>query len=143
MGRVNRHSKKHRKAQVGRYKWCLNIVREIVGENGFMTLPEILLKVRATDASLKAMSVSSLGRMMKELKYKRRRLSTHVTYCKPDVLRAKVAAFQIVKSESFRGKSWALKQIAKRSIPARVASPPSATVSAPSSTRAVDGIVTR
>lgn len=94
VGRVNRHIKKHRKAQVGRYKWCLHIVREIVGQNGFMTLQEILLKVRATDVSLNAMSVSSLGRMMKELKFKRKRLSTHVTYCKPDALKAKVSAFQ-------------------------------------------------
>lgn len=94
VGRVNDRFKRQRvkRSRKRMYCSCQLLIESIVLTSGYVTLTEIRGKLACSLARVP--SESTIARILKQLKFKRKRVSTHVTYTKPDVLREKIRTFQ-------------------------------------------------
>lgn len=97
IGHLNQRSKCQRckRSRKRMYDTCMLSVEAIVSASGFVTLSELRHQLCDTSSHTGPVpSVSTISRMLKTLKFKRKRVKTHVTHTKPHVLAEKIKAFQ-------------------------------------------------
>lgn len=94
IGRINRHDKVKRKVHARKYNIYKDEIYKSVSADGFTTLQAIQLELSRAHPFERNISLSTVSRILKALKFRRKRIKTHVTYCKPEVLATKIRTFQ-------------------------------------------------
>lgn len=95
VGRINqRREKRFKRGRRRAYDHLKDQIEALLGDTGFVTLESLRMSPTDADPNKAIPSTSTLSRTLKLLKFRRKRVKSHVTYTKPDVLEGKIRDFQ-------------------------------------------------